>query len=331
MKKFYLYYNEDKQRENKEKRNYENGYLNRLLYNYLKYKKKFVCVSKSYDKIHFSNEFNSSKIKVAVKFLYGMRNKGNLPKFVPKTYLPEYFTVDTKIDDTLWFVKPNREKQGKGIIITKDPKEYLNKDCVIQKQIIPNLINKRTWCLRYIMIAYCENNELSLWISNNGLMRYGLLPYDNDKSGNDLNLTLIGNRHYQKTNGHLVDKHFFQESKMDLLSDKQNEINYPLICNNLKTMTEDLKKMWEKNFDMSKEINKSHEVLGLDIMIKDNKPIIVEINRWPGFAILDKNCHKQVSRSIISYEKNIVKFIGDNFITNPLLNKQPKKGYFYKI
>ena len=213
MKKINLYFNPDTQRKNKLKSNYQSGYLNRLLYNYLKYKKEFLCLSTQRIDIDFSNEFNISKIKVAVKFFDGMRNKGNLPKFVPKTYLPEYFTADTKIDDTLWFVKPNREKQGKGIIITKDPKEYLNKEFVIQKQIIPKLINKRTWCLRYIIIAYYENNELSLWISNEGLMRYGLLPYDNDKSGNDLNLTLIGNRHYQKTNGHLVDKHFFQESK----------------------------------------------------------------------------------------------------------------------
>ena len=314
---------------------FEYGYLMKgLIRKYIVNDKDFI-EDKTSKIVDVSNEYYNSKIKVDIDLIRQIKEKKNLPNYIPKEYLPEYFNKESKIDDnTLWFVKPNRSSQGKGIIITKEPTEYVDKDYVIQKLVIPKLIQNRTWCLRYFLLLYYENNKLDLWVTDDALIRQSLIDFDINIDPQDWDIMLIVNRHFQIR--HKKYKELYNQNrakKIGMLSENKHDLDYNKICKNLKIMAKKIKdKLYKDANGLFNEKNKSHEILAFDIIIEDDIPKVLEVNQWPGFGIFysDKVESNQTDKVGI-FEENTLKFMKEELIKKPLLDKKPEKGYFYKI
>lgn len=317
---------------------YEYGYLTKMMRPFFINDPDFVQ-NKSSKKVDFTNELNNSKIKNRINHLVCLRQKKNLSNFIPNNYLPESFNKNNKIDDnTFWFVKPNIGRCGQGIIITKDPKEYVDKNYVIQKQNIPNLMDKRIWTVRIYIIAYYSNNKLSFWMTNNGIVRKTLREYEKGSSDsyqlitNDASIERYTNGFSNKLPNNIMKKIIRK-----LLSSVDN---YEIRIKNIKKMMKESKYKLKENFEPSKEDNYSHHILGLDIIFdKNEKPYVLEINTRPAFCVtpIKTNYNKGIKNGfgilfsphqIKKYEYILYKKIFLNFIKRPLENKEPISDNF---
>jgi hypothetical protein len=277
--------------------------------------------------VDFTNELNNSRIKYRINHFLRCRQKKNLSNYIPNKYLPEYFNKDSKIDDnTLWFVKPNEGQGGEGIIITKDPKEYVDKDYAIQKQIIPNLVNGRIWTVRIYIIANYFNNKLTFWMTRNGIVRFAIFEYEKDSQEyGQLITNEAALKRYTNDYKNELSKNMIGKISSKLLRKMDN---YQIRIKNLKTMMKESKDKLKEHFEPNKEVNGSYHVLGLDVIFdKNEKPYVLEINQCPMFCITPPLIKYRDNR-IVSYEERIYIEIIKNFIKRPLRGKTPISNNF---
>tara|TARA_B100000424_G_scaffold70728_1_gene52453 strand:- start:849 stop:1862 length:1014 start_codon:yes stop_codon:yes gene_type:complete len=305
---------------------YEFGYIQKKMKPFFDRDSHFVEDKKS-KIVDFTNELNNSRIKYRINHFLRCRQKKNLPNYIPNKYLPEYFNKDSKIDDnTLWFVKPNEGKGGEGIIITKDPKEYVDKDYAIQKQIIPNLVNERIWTVRMYIIANYFDGKLKFWMTGNGIVRLATFEYEKDSQEyNQLITNEASIKRYTNNYKNRLPKNLAEKISSKLLRKMDN---YQIRIKNLKTMMKESKDKLKENFEPNKEVNASYHVLGVDIMFdKNEKPYVLEINRCPAFC-LTPPVIKYGDKMIFHYEERLYIEIIKNFIKRPLRDKTPISNNF---
>lgn len=303
---------------------YEFGFIQKRMKPFFDHDSHFVEDKKS-KIVDFTNELNNSRIKYRINHFLRCRQKKNLPNYIPNKYLPEYFNKDSKIDDnTLWFVKPNEGQGGEGIIITKDPKEYVDKDYAIQKQIIPNLVNERIWTVRMYIIANYFDGKLKFWMTGNGIVRIAIFKYEKDSQEYDQLITNEAAKiRYVKNYG--INKSLHKKLTTRLLREMDN---YQIRIKNLKTMMKESKDKLKENFEPNKEVNASYHVLGLDIMFdKNDKPYVLEINQRPMFCLTPPRT-KFANKMIFGYEERLYIEIIKNFIKRPLRDKTPISNNF---
>jgi len=206
-------------------------------------------------------------------------------------------------------VKPNFGYQGKDIIITKDPREYLNKDYVIQKQIIPNLINRRVWTARFYIIATYFNNKLKFWMTKQTILMFGVKVFNKK----------IIDPYQLITNGCYKIKFFKENPELDSdLCEIKNQLltkKYAERMKNIHIMMKESKNKLKEQFKPNKEVNNSYHILAFDLMFdKNEKPYILEINSKPSWAanhidcsFVDRRCSRTLEWEL--YQRLIINLI----------------------
>ena len=109
--------------------------------------------------------------------------------FKDKDYYPESH-LENPMKDGLWFVKPNKGANGKGIIITDNVSSVDLKDAVYQKNIDnPLLYNGRKQDLRMFVVLQTYQGYLRTFIFFDHFVRLAPLPFDEKDLRPDVQLT----------------------------------------------------------------------------------------------------------------------------------------------
>ena len=322
---------------------YECGAHTRLFKEFLIKDKDFIEDKKS-NIVDFSNRFYKSKVKNALGFTFFIGGKDKLESICPDQYIPKHFKARDKNDDNIWFVKPINGACGKGIIITRDPKSYLIKygkeKVVIQKQIIPKLINERVWTVRHYIIIFKRNDNISLWIHNNGSIKLGIEKYDSNHFTSDMLITNSDWKERRERRGFKIPS---DAIGMPLKYHK----NYNKLFENMVEMYKEIKKkllnyrekIRSNPIIRSKMINTvkndiCYHLIGVDLMFdKEDNPYIIEmndgaqINYKPGVY----KYFKYRERDGKNWRRKMLYDIFMNFIKRPLLNLEPVEEEFKKI
>ena len=95
----------------------------------------------------------------------------NKEKYYPLTYLgtkENILKISENNNKNRWYIKKRDGSYGRNITITDNPKNFFNKniksnDFIIQKEIKPDIVNKRKYDYRiYFLILKKNNKEVKL-------------------------------------------------------------------------------------------------------------------------------------------------------------------------
>ena len=109
--------------------------------------------------------------------------------FKDKDYYPESH-LGNPMKDGIWYVKPNKGANGKGIIISDDVRSVDMKDAVYQKNIDnPLLYNGRKQDLRMFVVLQTYQGYLRTFVFFDHFVRLAPLPFDEKDLRPDVQLT----------------------------------------------------------------------------------------------------------------------------------------------
>ena len=191
-----------------------------------------------------------------------------------------------------WFLKPSNGYGGTGIEVLdkiEDYKKYVksNRKYIVQKEIIPKLINGRKFDLRMYMVIVFQRGINYFFLNQNGFTRICNAPYTQGKRDKKSNITNV----------------CFGVDTMDIESLRKNY----LLINGLDFYSEAMPRINQMMTLVATEINNDfhHKTtgftfIGLDIILdQDNNPYILELNNKVGFKTnkfskVIKNYHYEI-------------------------------------
>ena len=275
-----------------------------LYYEYIEKSNNFINVNSNGDRnVDFCNYSERSTIlHKLVSFDYTIiTDKINMHNFFGQKYfLPEVYNNSIIRGDINWFCKPRRGALGANIIITKDPSN-IGSDYIIQREIIPRLIDGYKFDLRIYVVHQIENCKFNTWVYNDGLVR--IAPEKYFRKSTDHRSMLCNTSLLKKTDNIEKTQKLFSTTN-----------NYHLYLNKIvrivKWVQKDIRK--KSNFKNTKYLSEFH-LFGYDIIFTNqNHPFIMEINATP-HSIRSKN-PVQISNMKRKMSVNIVKLFIENVI-----------------
>jgi hypothetical protein len=252
-----------------------------------------------------SNSINNNKSYFPLKYIINL-NKISMPNFEK---------------NITWFIKPSKGCGGASIVVSDKPEKIINeykekynkfikkknlKYLVVEKEIKCNLIKKRKWDLRAYYLVVYNNNKLSFYLYNDGLIRIAQNEYNPNSFNVESNLT---NTTQIKSIKELenIQMVFSDLDKYELYKSKLKYI--------LKDLSKSVKYLIDKNYISKYKLE--YHLFGADIMYDTNdNPIILEMNVQPA-AITYKNTKK-----IKSLKKKMYKELFNLVINNKFLNSK---------
>ncbi|CAG5133283.1 unnamed protein product, partial [Candidula unifasciata] len=245
------------------------------------------------------------------------RNLTRMQKMFPKEYnvfpktwcLPadygDFQTYTRQKKNKTYILKPESGCQGRGIWVTKNPKEVKPHEHMICQVYVtrPFLIDGYKFDLRiYVLITSCD--PLRIFIFKDGLARFATNKYSEPSNSNTDNV-------YMHLTNYAINKHSQDFVRDDEAGSKRR---ISTINRYLKEKGYDIDKLWSDIDDVIiKTLISAHsvlkhnyrtcfpnhvrgsacfEILGIDILLdRKLKPNILEVNHSPSFttdAVLDK-------------------------------------------
>lgn len=261
------------------------------------------------------------------------RNMNRLLKLYPKDYqvFPKTWVLPADYSDFQAFCrqkknksficKPESGSQGKGIFVTKNPKDIKPGEHMICQQYVskPFLIDGFKFDLRiYILISSCD--PLRIFVYKDGLARFATVQYSEPSNSNveDMCMHLTNyaiNKHSKdfdrdeesgsKRRITTVDT-WFEENGYDsakIWADIEDVMIKTLI-----SAHPILKHNYRTCFPNHNKGSACFEILGFDILLdRKLKPWVLEVNHSPSFHT-DSKLDKEVKEGLIYDTLNLVNF-----------------------
>ncbi|XP_028407105.1 tubulin polyglutamylase ttll6-like [Dendronephthya gigantea] len=261
------------------------------------------------------------------------RNMNRLLKLYPKEYqvFPKTWVLPADYSDFQAFCrqkknksficKPESGSQGKGIFVTKNPKDIKPGEHMICQQYLakPFLIDGFKFDLRiYIMISSCD--PLRIFVYKDGLARFATVQYSEPSNSNMEDMCM-----------HLTNYAINKHSKdFDRDEESGSKRRITTVDTWFRNHGYDIDKIWADIEDvMIKTLISAHpilkhnyrtcfpnhnkgsacfEILGFDILLdRKLKPWVLEVNHSPSFHT-DSKLDKEVKEGLIYDTLNLVNF-----------------------
>ncbi|XP_011677514.1 tubulin polyglutamylase ttll6 isoform X1 [Strongylocentrotus purpuratus] len=285
-----------------------------------------VMEMKKYQKVnHFPG-----MTEICRKDLLG-RNMTRLLKLFPKDYaiFPRTWVLPADYGDYQAFCRTKKNKtyickpesgcQGKGIFITKNPKDIKPGEHMVCQQYLskPFLIDNYKFDFRiYVLVTSCD--PFRIYVYKDGLVRFATVKYTDPTSSNvdDVCMHLTNyaiNKHSSDfirddESGHkrkitIVDQ-WFKNNGYDI--DKIWRDIHDVIIKTLITAHPVLKHNYRTCFPNHIKGSGCFEILGFDVMLdKKLKPWLIEVNHSPSFHT-DAKLDKEVKEGLLYDTMNII-------------------------
>lgn len=246
------------------------------------------------------------------------RNMNRMQKLFPKEYnicprswcLPadysEFMGYHRSKKNKTYIIKPDNSCQGKGIMLTKNPKVDI-KHCdnfVVQQYISkPFLVDNLKFDLRiYVLVTSCD--PLRIYVYKDGLVRFAVNPYQDPSNSNvdDVMMHLTNYAITKHSSDFIRDDETGHKRKISHLNKWFDSNGYnkdkiwadieDVIIKTLIVSHPTLKHNYRTCFPNHNRGSACFEILGFDIMLdRKQKPWLLEVNHSPSFhtdAPLDK-------------------------------------------
>ncbi|XP_064608776.1 tubulin polyglutamylase ttll6-like isoform X2 [Liolophura sinensis] len=261
------------------------------------------------------------------------RNMNRMHKLFPKEYniFPKTWCLPADYGDFLaytrqkknktYILKPESGCQGKGIWVTRNPKDIRPNEHMICQQYLskPFLIDGFKFDLRiYVLVTSCD--PLRIFVFKDGLARFATCKYTEPTHSNQENV-------FMHLTNYAINKHSEDFIRDDEAGSKRR---ITTINSYLKKKGYDLDKMWGDIDDVIiKTLISAHsilkhnyrtcfpnhikgsacfEILGLDIILdKKLKPYVLEVNHSPSFTT-DAELDREIKGTLIFDTLNLVNF-----------------------
>jgi hypothetical protein len=213
-----------------------------------------------------------------------------------KTIMPNTYILYSKYDinrlkkdynkNKLYIMKKNIQKQ-KGLHITNSINEILHNDSsyVVVQELLqdPYTINGRKINMRFYVLVICNNNNLDVYVYNNGFMYYTKKKYIKNSKNPDVNITT----------GY-IDRSVYDECPLTH-NDFRNYLynNYEssdYVFNKIYKLIKEVFMSLSTNICINKKLNKvvTFQLFGVDIALNDKlEPMIMEANKGPDLKSKD--------------------------------------------
>ncbi|ESO89624.1 hypothetical protein LOTGIDRAFT_124780 [Lottia gigantea] len=262
------------------------------------------------------------------------RNLNRMYKLYPKEYnvfpktwcLPadhgDFQSYTRQKKNKTYILKPESGCQGKGIWVTKNPKEIKTHEHQICQVYLnkPFLIDGFKFDLRlYVVVTSCD--PLRIFLFKDGLARFATNKYAEPTNNNSDNV-------YMHLTNYAINKHSSDFIKDDDEAGSKRRIT--TIMKYLKDKGHDVEKLWEDIDDVIiKTMISAHsvlkhnyrtcfpnhvkgsacfEILGFDILLdRKLRPLVLEVNHSPSFGT-DAQIDKDIKGTLVWDTLNIVNF-----------------------
>uniref|UniRef100_A0A8D0GB96 Tubulin tyrosine ligase like 13 n=1 Tax=Sphenodon punctatus TaxID=8508 RepID=A0A8D0GB96_SPHPU len=259
------------------------------------------------------------------------RNLNRMLKLFPKEYsifprtwcLPadygEFQAYGRMRKNRTYICKPDSGCQGRGIFITRNPKEIKHGEHLICQQYIskPFLIDGFKFDMRiYVLVTSCE--PLKIFVYEEGLARFATMRYIEPSSGNlDNSCMHLTNYAINKHNENFIrDDNTGSKRKLSTLKAWLREHGY-----NVAELWEDIEDIIIKTLIYAHPVLKHNyrscfpnhltgctcfEILGFDILLdRKLKPWLLEVNHSPSFTT-DSRLDREVKDALLADALNLI-------------------------
>ena len=287
-----------------------------------------VMTMKSYQKI---NHFPGMS-EICRKDLLA-RNMNRLWKQFPKDYaiFPRTWCLPADFGDYQSFcrtkknktfiLKPDSGSQGKGIFLTKSPKEIKPGEDLICQQYIskPFLIDGLKFDLRiYVLVTSCD--PLRIFVFNDGLGRFSTIRYVEPNGSNLENVYMhLTNYAIQRTSDEFVrDEETGSKRRLSMINKWFKDNGYDTvkiwasiddaIIKTLVSAHPTIKHNYRTCFPNHVRGSACFEILGFDVLLDHKlKPWVLEVNHSPSFTTNSK-LDREIKDSLIYHTLVLVNF-----------------------
>lgn len=258
---------------------------------------------------------------------YG-RNKASLMS--PLTYVlyknDELELFKTEYDpNKLYILKKNIQRQ-EGLKITTDKDEILNasKDnYVVAQELLqdPYLIKDRKTNMRFYVLLVCQNNEISMFIHENGFIYYTKMPFQKGSPKVWSNITTgyierwiyhVNPLSHTEFKQYLDDKNRYLTSSEQELLNENKQIS-DIVFSRIYDLIKDIILALDKNICYESKLKQyvSFQLFGADIALNDKlEPKIMEFNIGPNLATYDAK-DKKIKNKVVEDIFKTIKIIPD--------------------
>lgn len=261
------------------------------------------------------------------------RNMNRLWKQFPKDYaifprtwcLPADFgdfqTYCRSKKNKTYILKPDSGSQGKGIFLTKNPKDIKPGEDLICQQYVskPFLIDGFKFDLRvYVLVTSCD--PLRLFVFKDGLARFSTVQYVEPTNNNLENIYMhLTNYAIQKNSDEFIrDEDSGSKRRLSVVNKWFQDNNYDVneiwsriddvIIKTLISAHPTLKHNYRTCFPNHMKSSACFEILGFDIILdRKLKPWILEVNHSPSFTT-DSKLDREIKDSLIHDTLVLVNF-----------------------
>ena len=281
---------------------------------------------------NIDKELSSIKIKNDNQLIFIINNADqltakqliwiNLVKFYgrekAKKFMPTTYVLNDKNDvqifkkeynkSKIYILKKNIQRQ-EGLKITNDKSvilNALNDKYIIAQELLQNpyTIDDRKINMRYYMLIICKNNEVNLYVHNNGFIYYTKSNFKIGSLSKDSNITTgyIDRSVYQKNPLTHNDLYVYLDKKYG--RGTGNKL-FNAVCDMLSMIVNSIPLFSKKNM---KE-NITFQLFGADVAISDTlQPMLMEINKGPDMTSKDER-DKKVKHKVITDMFKIMKLL----------------------
>ena len=261
------------------------------------------------------------------------RNMNRLWKQFPKEYaiFPKTWCLPADFGDFQTFcrtkknktfiLKPDSGSQGRGIFLTKNPKDVKPGEDLICQQYItkPFLIDGFKFDLRiYVLVTSCD--PLRIFVFNDGLARFSTVRYV-EPSGTNLENVYMHLTNYainKSSEGFVRDEESGSKRRLSVINKWFEEHGYNLtkiwnsiddaIIKTLVSAHPTIKHNYRTCFPNHVRGSACFEILGFDILLDHKlKPWVLEVNHSPSFTT-DSRLDREIKDTLVSDTLTLVNF-----------------------
>jgi len=262
------------------------------------------------------------------------RNMNRLWKQFPKDYaifpktwcLPadygEFIAFSRQKKNSTFIVKPDSGSQGRGIFLTKSPKQDIKpgEDVICQQYVSkPFLVDGFKFDLRiYVLVTSCD--PLRIFVYGDGLVRFATVKYSEPVNSNLDNLYLhLTNYSINKSSDDFVrDEETGSKRRITTLNRWFVRNGYDIdqiwariddcIIKTLITAHPILKHNYRTCFPNHNKGSGCFEILGFDVLLdRKLKPWVIEVNHSPSFST-DSKLDREIKDALIFETLTLVNF-----------------------
>ncbi|EDO34389.1 predicted protein, partial [Nematostella vectensis] len=253
------------------------------------------------------------------------RNMNRLWKQFPKDYavFPKTWVLPADYGDfqsycrqkknKTFITKPESGSQGKGIVITKNPKDIKPGEHLVCQQYVskPFLIDGFKFDLRiYVLVTSCD--PLRVFVYEDGLARFATSKYTEPQNNNldDICMHLTNYSINKHSKDFIRDEEIGSKRRITTINNWFVENGYDLkeiwdgiedcIIKTLVTAHPILKHNYRTCFPNHNKGSACFEILGFDVLLdKKLKPWVIEVNHSPSFTT-DSPLDKEIKEGLMS-------------------------------